>query len=113
MGLGLSIPFILIAFNLDVVAKAFSAIKRMAKPATASRSLVLVAVQLAVCGIIIIVLWTAHLATNIKTAVTVVIGLGMLLTFIAMGIYSFVNKVRAGWHTSSGSTESTDSAIFK
>lgn len=85
VGLGLSVPFVIVAFNLDMVAKGLRAIKLFVTPVV-GRSLVLAGVGLAICGVMLIVIWTSHLATNIKTTVTIVVGLAALLGLFASGI---------------------------
>lgn len=94
VGLGLSIPFIIVAFNLDVVAEGFGAAKRFVKPFM-GRSVILFGVGLVFCGVIFIIAWTSHLATNVKATVTVVVVLVLLLGLLATGVQGLLSSARA------------------
>ncbi|KAJ3494803.1 hypothetical protein NLG97_g3838 [Lecanicillium saksenae] len=107
VGLSLSIPFILVAFNLDVVARWLGTIKRFTKPLV-GRSLALVGVELTICGAILIAIWTSHLVTNIKITVTVVLGMALLLGLLAIGIRALMVIVDTTKATNTMAWQKTD-----
>ncbi|KAJ6783465.1 hypothetical protein PWT90_08178 [Aphanocladium album] len=102
VGLCLSIPFIFVAFNLDVVAKGVGVIKRLAK-SLVDKSVMMACVGLIIGGVIVTVLWTSHLATNVKTTVTVVIGLALIMGLLAIWLRDLMGALRAVMGTPSTS----------
>ena len=97
----ISIPFVLIAFNQDRIAKWLKAL--------GSGVIWSVCITVLTAALLSLI-WTSHLASGIKAGVTVTIVLLILLALIGQGIYTLVKAARYE-ASSSGSGSGTSRSL--
>lgn len=109
IGLSLSVPLIIIAFNVDRIAELFY--KLRSHDETLWRKGVIVAIVLGITAAILTPIWTSDLATNAQIATTVVLLLLVLVAVIAYLIQRLVSTVRRSVEVSSYTSSAATSLI--
>lgn len=85
IGLGLSLPLIIVAFNVDKIADFFNNVRR--ESSISWKRLMTVTVLVGIVAAIIAPIWTSTLSHGAKIAVTVMLTLFILVALIAKGIW--------------------------
>lgn len=94
VGLALSLPFIVIAFNLDKAAELLNYAKNKTVELRNRRVYAVCFLAAGVVATILATIWTSHVAANIKVAVTIAVVAAIVGCGAVWGMYLFTDHVR-------------------